>query len=257
MDDWEGIADAYRRSFATLCAGTVAGLLDRLPEGRLLDVGCGTGDLLAEAERRNYRVVGVDADPEMVAMSSRVADGPVCRAALPTLPFADATFAAVTANFVVNHVGDPRAAVRELGRVLAVDGRLAITIWPTGGAGWQALVDNVFATCSAVPVVSSRLPDDRDFPRNVDGLTSLVGGADLQVHESDELHWTWQVDPTDLWAGIAGGVAAPGRTYRAQTPEVRARIEREFFAEASDSLDNGHLVFPARAILAVAGRPSG
>ncbi|HET8930554.1 MAG TPA: methyltransferase domain-containing protein [Acidimicrobiales bacterium] len=151
--------------------------------------------------------------------------------ALPALPFADATFAGVTANFVVNHVGEPRAAVRELGRVLADDGRLVITIWPAGGAAWQSPVDEVFATSGAASVASARLPEDRDFPRSIAGLKGLIDEVGLEVHEAGELHWTWRVDPTDLWAGIAGGIATPGRTYLAQTPEVRARIERGFLPQ--------------------------
>jgi hypothetical protein len=73
-----------------------------------------------------------------------------------------------------------------------------------------------------------------DFDRTVAGLADLAGGAGLAVVEADELDWTWHVRPEDLWAGIAGGVATPGQTYLAQKPEVRARIEREFFAHATD-----------------------
>ncbi len=74
-----------------------------------------------------------------------------------------------------------------------------------------------------------------DFDRTVAGLADLAGGAGLDVVEADELDWTWRVTPEDLWAEIAGGVAAPGQIYLAQKPEVRARIEREFFAHATDA----------------------
>ena len=56
------------------------------------------------------------------------------------LPFADGTFHAVTANFVVNHVPDPRGAVRDLARVLRPGGRVAMTIWPAeppSGQRWS------------------------------------------------------------------------------------------------------------------------
>ncbi|MFF9076900.1 class I SAM-dependent methyltransferase [Streptomyces sp. NPDC014872] len=46
-------------------------------------------------------------------------------AALPCLPFADDEFDAVVGNFVLNHVGRPREALRELRRVTRPGGRPA------------------------------------------------------------------------------------------------------------------------------------
>ena len=111
VQNWIGIGRAYRASFARLCAGTIDEVLGELAGERLLDVGCGTGDLLAKAIDRGWAVEGVDPDPDMVTMSEALAPRRVRRAALPELPFEDGTFDAVTANFVVNHVADPRAAV--------------------------------------------------------------------------------------------------------------------------------------------------
>jgi len=56
---WSDKALAYRNSFATLCAGAIPDLLDRVG-GQLgtllLDVGCGDGSLAAEALRRGMAV---------------------------------------------------------------------------------------------------------------------------------------------------------------------------------------------------------
>ena len=55
--DRREMATAYRRSFATLCAGTIETMLDmafrRVGEGpaRHLDVGCGTGELAVASLR--------------------------------------------------------------------------------------------------------------------------------------------------------------------------------------------------------------
>jgi ubiquinone/menaquinone biosynthesis C-methylase UbiE len=163
VENWSGVSRAYRASFARLCAGTIDEVLSELAGERLLDVGCGTGDLLAEAIERGWAAEGVDPDPDMVAMSEAVAPGCVRQAALPELPYDDGTFDAVTANFVVNHVPDPRAAMRELARVIAPRGRLAVTIWPAGGAGWSGLVAGAFADAGAVPLPSTRLPEQVDF----------------------------------------------------------------------------------------------
>jgi len=128
VEYWHGVAGAYHRSFATLCAGTIPALLDGLPRGRLLDVGCGTGELLAEARRVGIAAFGIDAASDMVSRAAGVAHGDVLRASLPDTPFCEESFDAVTANFVVNHVDDPRAVMRELTRVTMRGGTVVATI---------------------------------------------------------------------------------------------------------------------------------
>ena len=68
-----GAVEAYRRSFGALCAGVHDLLLDALPAGRVLDVGCGPGGLLGRALDRVWDVAGVDPSPAMVACAARVA----------------------------------------------------------------------------------------------------------------------------------------------------------------------------------------
>lgn len=119
VNRWSGVAEAYRVSFAPLCAGTLPRLLADAAPGRLLDVGCGAGDLVRLALDAGRDAVGADLDPEMVAMTDALGPGRAVLAALPALPWADGAFGAVVANFVVNHVPDPRAAVAELARVAA------------------------------------------------------------------------------------------------------------------------------------------
>jgi len=82
--------------------------------GSLLDVGCGRGAMMAEAEILGFDVVvGVDVVPAL-------ADGEfVWQGEAHDLPFADNAFDVVTMYDVIEHLvpGDDEAACRELARV--------------------------------------------------------------------------------------------------------------------------------------------
>lgn len=111
------MAEAYRSSFATLCAGTIDQLLDDTHGSQHLDVGSGTGELARRAQALGRAVMAVDSDAEMVAMTAHQHTGATLLASLPDLPVRR-RFDAVTANFVVNHTADPRAGVREHARTV-------------------------------------------------------------------------------------------------------------------------------------------
>lgn len=256
MRDWTATAEAYDRSFATLCAGAAARILEDLPAGELLDVGCGTGRLAAQAERAGRTVIALDADASMVGAACGRLRGRVLRAALPDLPLAEGSADAIAANFVVNHVGRPRAALAELRRVLRPGGRLAMTIWPAGGASWSTMLGEVFEEAGAVLPPPERLPADEDFPRTADDLAELAREAGLDVEQACELHWDWRIRPEDLWAGLAAGIATPGAVVRAQAPQVRERIRELFSARTAGTADRGGILrFPVRAAYVLAARP--
>ena len=104
---------------------------------RVLDVGCGPGNLLvAISADIPELLVGVDVDAiflrvgrtEIEKLIEKSAMTPaLLRAALPTLPFADASFDLVTCFLVMPHVPDDRVALTELARVLKLGGTLAIS----------------------------------------------------------------------------------------------------------------------------------
>ena len=247
------MAGAYHASFATLCGGTIERLLRDTSGGRHLDVGSGTGALARRAAGLGRDVVAVDSDSDMVAISATVVPGMVVGAALPSLPFDDHTFDAVTANFVLNHVSDPLTAMREIARVVRPGGRLAATVWPDQAQEWALLVSAVFTAARVVPLPGHRLDPALDFDRSASGLRELAESAGLEAITAAELTWVWEISVDALWSGIAGGVATVGRTFLAQTTEVRAAVEREFREVAGDASVNELLSLQSTAVYVVAG----
>src|SRR5207245_6157500 len=82
------------------------------------------------AARRGARVTGVDRSVEMLALAARAhVDVRFREADAEALPFTDCAFDAVVCNFGIGHFARPELAAKELGRVLAPGGRLALTWW--------------------------------------------------------------------------------------------------------------------------------
>jgi len=98
---------------------------------RVLDVATGTGMVAAELlSRADCTVVGVDQSTEMLAAARARFAGAGARVELvegqaEELPFADASFDALTFTYLLRYVDDPAATMRELARVVRPGGRVA------------------------------------------------------------------------------------------------------------------------------------
>jgi SAM-dependent methyltransferase len=101
--------------------------LQELAPRRLLEVGCGLGELCEWAARNTAAdVVAVDLSPRMAALAAHRGVHAI-EADVRALPFADAAFDCVVANFVLYHVAEVDDALAELARVLERGGRLIAT----------------------------------------------------------------------------------------------------------------------------------
>ena len=95
--------------------------LDVGPGDNVLDVATGTGAVALELVRRKgCRVVGLDQSPEMLAVARRRLPPEVelVEGDAEQLPFADASFDALTFTYLLRYVDDPEATMRELARVV-------------------------------------------------------------------------------------------------------------------------------------------
>lgn len=122
---YEGEYPAREYEWLTVCAKDKARNLDSLlagrPVGKVLEVGCGSGAVLAEVIARGVGRMhkGVDmADPTLhrapqaVGLDIGVYDG-------TRLPFEDRSFDLAYSSHVIEHVPEPRAFVQEVARVSA------------------------------------------------------------------------------------------------------------------------------------------
>jgi ubiquinone/menaquinone biosynthesis methyltransferase len=94
---------------------------------RVLDLACGTGDILWGATRTAGFGVGIDVTFRMLQLARRRADrthGAVVTGDMLALPIRDARFSVVTVGYGLRNVPDLDQALREIHRVLVAGGRL-------------------------------------------------------------------------------------------------------------------------------------
>lgn len=150
-----GVGRLHRRLLATA----------RLPaDARVLEIGCGTGNLALRAARQHpaTQVVGIDPDEAALARARRKAEGRGLDVrwdvgVAQDLPYEDGSFDRVLSSLMLHHLdGDDRVeALREVRRVLTADG--VLHLMDLGGAGTPS------------GVVARRLAASRRFRDHHDG----------------------------------------------------------------------------------------
>jgi SAM-dependent methyltransferase len=140
--DWwiEGFTDGadpeYNEQILPLAASELAGAR------RILDIGCGDGQVSRLAASQGAElVVGVDPTWNQVRVAHERGGGPAyLRAGAAQLPFPDASFDAVVACLVFEHIRDVDDAIAEVARVLEPGGRFCFflnhPLLQTPNSGW-------------------------------------------------------------------------------------------------------------------------
>lgn len=130
--DWA--AADYDRSagYVSRLGEDVVELLDPRPGERVLDLGCGTGDLTAESSARGARVFGVDASPQMVSRASEKYPG-LCFETGDARDYRGASgFDAVFSNAALHWIPAASQVIRTVHHALRPGGRFVAEL---GGRG--------------------------------------------------------------------------------------------------------------------------
>ncbi len=129
----DGVDPEYEEQILPLAARELTGAQ------RVLDVGCGDGQVSRLASRLGAEVIGIDPTWNCVTVAGERGTT-VARAGAAALPFADESFDAVVACLVFEHIRDVDDAIAEVSRVLQPGGRFCFflnhPLLQTPNSGW-------------------------------------------------------------------------------------------------------------------------
>jgi demethylmenaquinone methyltransferase/2-methoxy-6-polyprenyl-1,4-benzoquinol methylase len=183
---------------------TVARVRDvlRRPDARVLDLACGTGDLLIALEREaGRRLIGSDfCHPMLTGAHTKLESGKLRSVLVESdalaLPFPDASLDLITIAFGYRNLANYRAGLNEMRRVLRPGGALAILEFTQPPNKSFAAIYNWYSrtvlpivggAISGAPEAYRYLPESvRKFP-DAPGLASLMKEADFQPVEWEYL----------------------------------------------------------------------
>jgi demethylmenaquinone methyltransferase/2-methoxy-6-polyprenyl-1,4-benzoquinol methylase len=167
--DFDEIARDYDRMNHLMTAGLDRCWRKRAVQdlhGKVLDVACGTGDMVVELLRTRHaaslQVTGVDLSEEMLAIAKRKAPQAEYRLAdAEHLPFGDASFDAVTCAFGIRNFVHLEQGLGEMVRVLKPGGRMAILELSTPDNPFIRFFYNIY-TRRIIPWLGSRIAGNRE-----------------------------------------------------------------------------------------------
>jgi len=258
---WATNADRYDRSVQVhhhrLLAAAGIGTADRV-----LDIGCGTGQLSRDAARiaSSGTTLGVD-------LSSAMLDVARARAAQEQLtnitfeqhdaqihPLPAATFDLVLSRTGAMFFGDPAAAFANLGRALEPGGRMVLLAWlPLSQNEWMRELMTALAAGRDLPSPPADAPGPFSLsdPARVRTLLSDAGFTDIELVETRGAMW-FGTDADEAHGFVLGQL---GWLLEDLDPTGRARGLEALHASASSHEGDQGVLYDSAAWIITATRP--
>lgn len=198
-------AERYDRRWSSYIHRSVERTLNRMElagSERILDVGCGTGALLAAILERhpNAHLTGLDLSPAMLAAARRTLGGQarLVQGTVERLPFCDASFDRVVSSSSLHHWRWPVAALRELLRVVDPPGQIVLTDWCAD-----------FLTCRLLHRWLRMF--DRAYNRSygADALVRMLTEVGLEDTRAERFRIGWCWGMMTAWGRARRGSAGP------------------------------------------------
>ena len=252
----------YEQYFVPAIGLPVAKALIRVaalrPGERVLDVGCGTGvaaRLAAAQVGPDGSVAGLDPNPGMLAVAGAAAPAELGiewhQAGAEAMPLPDGAFDVVLCQMALQFMPDRGQALREMRRVLAEGGRLALTVPGPAGPPFEIL-DRAMArhlgnqAAGFVRTVFA-LHDEGELER----LLTDAGFRDVAV--TAETHEFQLPAPADflrqyIWSTPLAAIVSEA------SEDARSALEREVVAAWEEFGDGVGMRYRQRAVTATARR---
>src|SRR6267378_2178169 len=259
-DGWQRVANKYDSVWAQSTRQFIPALINaaKVSAGMsVLDVGAGPGYVAAAAKQRGARPIGLDFSKQMVSIAQKMfPDIEFCEGDAQTLPFKDASFDRVLANFALLHLADPERACAEACRVLRPAGKFAFTVWAEAAENpYAQLIDDAIKAHADLEV---KLPSGppyylyktREEFREAMEQAGFDGSS--MTYAIHKIEWVVPTPAFPFEAELNAGVRTAG--FLAAQPAdrlaaVRSAIEQKVKEYAKD---NGFAIPKAAYIVAAA-----
>jgi SAM-dependent methyltransferase len=194
LSDWGANASIWERHWGRMADPAREVIVDRTsigPGTRMLDMGCGTGELCRLAIERGAEAAGIDGAEGMVELArAKLQDADLRVGRIEELPWAEDSFDVVTGVNSFQFAAERVAGFREAARVARPGGLVATCVW--GPRDRNELVELLVALADIDP--DSEPDDDRDPRLGEAGvMEGLAREAGLDPTESGEVEVPYEV----------------------------------------------------------------
>jgi len=258
---WERVANKYDSTWSSSTRQFIPPLLDAAEvSGKLsiLDVGCGPGYVSAAAAERGAIPIGLDFSEEMIAIAKKKFPRIEFRQGdAQNLPFPDASFDRVVANFALLHLANPARACAEAAPILKSGGRFGFTTWAKISENpFVKLVDDAIRAHANLDVDLPPGPPHYLFESEEEFRNALARAGFDRASMSFQVHRIeWNV-PTARFvfdAELNAGVRTAGLLAR-QTPEVLRKVQTAIEKAVQPYAKGNEFAIPKAAYVVAASK---